>query len=461
MHELCSYILFVMEMDLFDLETSPQPEFDYLLDEDFTLNDAFVLFESIMVLLGRCYEESDSMSNSIVAKIPYVARDKDLYNHIQAIPMSHEVYCARWVRLMFGREVKGWRNVLSLWDIFFDLTTEDASILSMDVSRYTRPGLENPLKLGTWELDQVLEMTGAAMIWLKRKELLSRQAEDAMELLVNYEPLESAAPLLGTLLSSLHRVQTNEHMAPLLLPSHEGEASCSNFIKINMSSMPILRRLSTKPMDHHSGRRSSGTSARGGRRRSLNPLKVHRRSSIQNFADNSTRVCDLLTDDDDDESEDDEYDEDEEADQFDFNSCDGTASCALSDDGCKSVFFDDERTVKTTTDTTRRVSILTLMRGGHKKIGEEAEPPVVATELNVIGRSICTTTTTTPTPTTDDNDDNLAFVLEDFSEELRDIADEREGEQSGGASDDEDDPLDSSMRVDSNVAFHIGISMAY
>ena len=258
MHELCSYILFVMEMDLFDLETSPQPEFDYLLDEDSTLNDAFVLFESIMVLLGRCYEESDSMSNSIVAKIPYVARDKDLYNHIQAIPMSHEVYCARWVRLMFGREVRGWRNVLSLWDIFFDLTTEDASILSMDVSRYTRPGLENPLKLGTWELDQVLEMTGAAMIWLKRKELLSRQAEDAMELLVNYEPLESAAPLLGTLLSSLHRVQTNEHMAPLLLPSQE-EEEASKFIKINMSSMPILRRLSS--LDHSGSRRSSGSAS--------------------------------------------------------------------------------------------------------------------------------------------------------------------------------------------------------
>eukprot|EP00545_Synedropsis_sp_CCMP1620_P011021 CAMPEP_0119018312 /NCGR_PEP_ID=MMETSP1176-20130426/19036_1 /TAXON_ID=265551 /ORGANISM="Synedropsis recta cf, Strain CCMP1620" /LENGTH=48 /DNA_ID= /DNA_START= /DNA_END= /DNA_ORIENTATION= len=48
----------------------------------------------------------------------------------------------------------------------------------MEASQYTRPELKDtPLELGTWELDEVLEMTAASLIWLKRKELLSHNAE--------------------------------------------------------------------------------------------------------------------------------------------------------------------------------------------------------------------------------------------------------------------------------------------
>ena len=301
MHEVCSYIMFTIEMDLFDFQSSPRNGFDYLLDVDSVLNDTYVLFEALMVSLRKCYEESDVMSNSVVSKIPYVARGKDLYNHIQAVPMSHEIYCAKWVRLMFSREVQGWRHVLKLWDVFFDLTSEEPSITSMDASRYTRPGLAAPLELGSWELDQVLEMTAASLIWLKRNELLANKAEKAVEMLVNYEPLEGVAPLLGTLLSSLHRVQTNEHMAPILPPKQEQlrvDSDLSMRTRLTgKNGMPstVRRRSSVEKQDIEFPRRRSSLENidLSGRRSSLEFL---RQTSIQNFIDHSKSERFLIND---------------------------------------------------------------------------------------------------------------------------------------------------------------------
>lgn len=225
MHEICSKIMLVFEIDLADIECLPKGNgFSHLLlKKKHLLDDTFTLFETLMVSLRKCYEKSaTAMSDSVVAKLPDVACNKVLYNHIQAMPSSHGIYCAKWLRLLFCHEVHSLRNALYLWDLFFDITTKHPSVTSMGISQYTRPDrIASPLKLGTWELDKVLELTGASLLWLKRKELLSQSPEGAFKVLVGSQPLKKVAPLMGTLLSTLHRLQT--HFAELAprLPSFD------------------------------------------------------------------------------------------------------------------------------------------------------------------------------------------------------------------------------------------------
>ena len=70
----------------------------------------------------------ESMTSTIVAKIRFVARDERLFGHVLCMPVPPQLYFAKWVRLMFGRELGGgMKNVLRLWDGFFDLASARAT----------------------------------------------------------------------------------------------------------------------------------------------------------------------------------------------------------------------------------------------------------------------------------------------------------------------------------------------
>jgi hypothetical protein len=220
MHEISSYLLLVIEMDLFDQE-SQQRESSPLLHPDFLANDSYCMFEAIMNQLGPAYDvkmnqgaESpmEYMAQSILAKIRNTACDKSLHQHLLSLNCPPELYCTRWVRLMFSREVAGWKNVLLLWDIFMDLIST-CPLTSMLKTRYTRPGVTPALKLGGFSLMVVLEATSASMILLQRSALLNSQDasdSDSIHRLMNVPPLKNILPLTATLLSMMRRIQLHQ-----------------------------------------------------------------------------------------------------------------------------------------------------------------------------------------------------------------------------------------------------------
>ena len=122
-----------------------------------------------------------------------------------------ELYCARWIRLLFSREVDHWKTMLPLWDVFFDLTSQHETILSLgDVSYYTQKGLYPMLKPYNMGWMEVLETTAASLIWIQRAQLLEMDPEDGFCWLVNMPPMVSVNRLMSTLLSTIRRIQVKE-----------------------------------------------------------------------------------------------------------------------------------------------------------------------------------------------------------------------------------------------------------
>ena len=188
-----------------------------ILDAAFLVHDAFTMFERVMSNLSPAYDVKQSMSQasspmeemgrSVVSKLKSVVCDQALYDVVKAMHCPPELYCTRWVRLMFSREVLGWRNVLLLWDVFFDLVTCHESITSMEPSKYTKPGISPQLQLGRFTLMQVLESTAASMILLQREALLESDPNESIQILMNVPPLKNVVPLTATLLSLMRRLQ--------------------------------------------------------------------------------------------------------------------------------------------------------------------------------------------------------------------------------------------------------------
>lgn len=226
MHEIASYLLLVIEMDLYDVESTLQSsgtlekESLALLDATYLVHDAFTMFERVMTSLSPAYDVKQSpsqssspmeeMGRSVVSQLKNVVCDQALYDVVKAMHCPPELYCTRWVRLMFSREVLGWRNVLLLWDVFFDLITSHENITSMKPSKYSKPGVSSCLQLGRFNLMQVLESTAASMILLQRQALIEADHNESIHVLMNVSPLKNVLPLTATLLSLMRRLQVGE-----------------------------------------------------------------------------------------------------------------------------------------------------------------------------------------------------------------------------------------------------------
>jgi TBC1 domain family protein 5 len=244
MHEILSYILLVLEMDLTEyslgaerrkwrdasnggsepggmagVDSSGNIVVVRLLDEKYAMHDAFTLFECVMEALTASYDvemgdrESissdniprgclEAMTNSIVSKIRYVARDEALFGHVLYMPVPPQLYFAKWVRLMFCREVAGGiEAVMKLWDAFFELAAATASMdEDVDISK---------------ALINVLKTAAASMILLIRHLLLAPTVawdgsltgdpdpNDGISFLMNYPPIEDIGVLVKTITSLL------------------------------------------------------------------------------------------------------------------------------------------------------------------------------------------------------------------------------------------------------------------
>ena len=226
MHEILSLVLLALEMDLLYYETIADHTtyFEDIVDQSRIVCDAFLIFEGIMLRLSLAYEVRDNqscvagvsvnnkspmevMGLSVLEKIRETAGDDELYNSLVGMNIPPELFCTRWIRLMFGREVKGLNDIMNLWETFFKLMSsapKKASSASADWS--------------TTSLMNVLETTAATMIMLLRDELLPqptyqfdqfgnqhlvpsepKDPNEAMHLLMNYPQMQDTTELTNLL----------------------------------------------------------------------------------------------------------------------------------------------------------------------------------------------------------------------------------------------------------------------
>jgi TBC1 domain family protein 5 len=186
MHEVLSFILMAIEQDLISEKNSNQEsEYNGLLSDKFKIHDSYNLFQSIMDNLQKTFESRlERHGLNIVAIIKEWYGDEELATFIETLDVPPQVYCSRWTRLMFSREVKE-NLVFQLWDeIFFQSAVDNSDHSFL----------------------RVLETASASMIILIQSQLLGENdVNEAMHLLMNYPKMDEVGrliELMRTLLSN-------------------------------------------------------------------------------------------------------------------------------------------------------------------------------------------------------------------------------------------------------------------
>lgn len=177
MHEIASYILFVLELE--HQQYPEHPLFNPILPI------CFALLERVLDQLKTAYDASggkslQQMSISILGKI--LQNSPPLYHLLTSNPNipPPPIYCTRWVRLMFSREVVGYENVLKVWDFLFSYSN----------------------------LMHALEIASASRILLLRGALLVPD-NNTLDLLMNAPPLDDITPLTQTLEKLMNQKETD------------------------------------------------------------------------------------------------------------------------------------------------------------------------------------------------------------------------------------------------------------
>jgi TBC1 domain family protein 5 len=207
MHEILSFVMMAVEQDLItrDLIERFDVTGDYLLNNTKIIHDTYAIFDAIMASLSLAfghYEEKlntakppERTGNATVRIIREWHGDDLLADFLMGLDVPPELYCARWIRLMFSREVSSLDNVFTLWDTFFH---------ELDSSNMT--------------LINILETAAASMIILIKDQLLPPQVQymyhdgfgsytngsdlheehEPMELLMNYPQMKDICNMLHT-----------------------------------------------------------------------------------------------------------------------------------------------------------------------------------------------------------------------------------------------------------------------
>ena len=227
MHEILSLIYLCLEIDLQcrtnnDEHHQPAQQL-LLLDPSNIAHDAFSIFQAIMALLCPAFEvrnvdnnfSSTNVSSTspmeiigkeTIEKIRVMASDEDLFEFITSMTIPPELYCTRWIRLMFSRDVKGLDNVMLLWDAFFHLISDS------NKNQVTIPSEKKGDSNSSNSLMNILQITAASMIIMIRSKLIptshpmqqygyredddEQDPNDCIHLLMNYEPVEDVMELI-------------------------------------------------------------------------------------------------------------------------------------------------------------------------------------------------------------------------------------------------------------------------
>jgi hypothetical protein len=236
MHELASYLMFVLELE--HQEYPDNPLFNPILPV------CYALLERTLEQLKTAYDASggkslQQMSVAILGKI--LQNDPALYHHLTSNPNipPPPIYCTRWVRLMFSREVIGYENVFKLWDVLFNYVN----------------------------LMHALEITSASRVLLLRDALLVPD-NNTLDLLMNVPPLTDITPLTDTLEKLMKQKDTDlaislPQSTQLLSPIRSPSTPISAVNTMHQHHQHQQSQISSPvPMGqhfHHPLERSSGT----------------------------------------------------------------------------------------------------------------------------------------------------------------------------------------------------------
>ena len=237
--QLLSLIILTIEVDLFCDEITLERHYDHeyndvdsnkLLDKYKLIHDAYALFDEIMSRLKPAYKikeneivssqkqsPMETVGNNILNKIRDIAKDEVMYQFIKDMSVPPEMYCTRWLRLMFSREVSHQygENIWMLWDAFFILLSPALSKspqLTFDITETF---------VASTNLMNVLEMTAVSMLSLVRHELVppvtnmslqmdQKDPNECINTLMNYPPLEDPTSLICTLNTMIIAQQNQE-----------------------------------------------------------------------------------------------------------------------------------------------------------------------------------------------------------------------------------------------------------
>jgi Rab-GTPase-TBC domain len=194
MHEVASYLWLVLVLDRqrqLAAATSSDP---FKLALAFDRPAAYTLLRSILGHVRQAFDVKvasnsrplEDMSHSIMFKIQqyyhHSSRPDRLSPLLRSLSVPPQLYCTKWIRLLFSREVVGASSVLLLWGVFVQLVSEG------------------------WEWMAILETTAASRILLCQEALLSQpdgttaaHHHDVMDLLMNMPPLDNIEPLVQQL----------------------------------------------------------------------------------------------------------------------------------------------------------------------------------------------------------------------------------------------------------------------
>jgi TBC1 domain family protein 5 len=165
MHEILSFVMMAIEKDLImrdilGLIDGPfVQDSEHLLNKSFIVHDTYTIFDAIMSSLSLAFGHSGDESrlskpvertgDATIRIIREFYGDDQLADFLMNLDVPPELYCTRWIRLMFSREVVGLDEVFNLWDTFF-----------------------NQLGSGEMTLINILETAAASMIILIKDQLL-------------------------------------------------------------------------------------------------------------------------------------------------------------------------------------------------------------------------------------------------------------------------------------------------
>jgi len=120
MHEVLAHVLLALELDYSANTTSLiQSEKSILI-----LCDAYLLFEAWMEGLKFAYSDSSEALGNHILQLTYAA-NSDVHKILASVKEDMgappQLYCAKWIRLLFSREISHYQDVLLLWDEFLNI----------------------------------------------------------------------------------------------------------------------------------------------------------------------------------------------------------------------------------------------------------------------------------------------------------------------------------------------------
>jgi len=218
MHEVASYLWLVLQLDKADVGQSATQSTPVL--SVFDKPALYSILRSILSDMRQAFDVKTSsnskplqeMSHSILAKIKQQHTHHGLQDQLCPLLLSLSVppqlYCTKWIRLLFSREISGTMNVIMLWDTFIELVSEN------------------------WEWMAILETTAACRILLCRDQLLETKPDDTqasqhhrvMNLLMNMPAMDDIEPLVTRLrgLLELQKYQLVHHDVVSSQPQPDG-----------------------------------------------------------------------------------------------------------------------------------------------------------------------------------------------------------------------------------------------